>query len=755
MRSYSRIALFFIIFYLIQIHFLQAQDSTNQCLRHKPFHIVILGSSTAAGAGVSNPDSAWVVQYRHYLQHINSQNTVTNLAIGGTTTYHIMPTWYLPPPNRPSPNANNVTQAIALGADAIIVNMPSNDASNGFGVDEQMHNFHTIVNSADSANIPVWVCTTQPKANLTIAKDKIQTGVRDSIFNDFGYYAIDFWTTLALPNNKLDSVYDAGDGTHLNNAGHNTLFQRVSDKNILSHIYDTLAVEDHIISLKPGKMEPCGDTAAIFNGVITNMGIPGNYAIPVTTIINNYSDSTIQYQYLTMAGGVATCSSAGFTITVNTWNGGDFSIQSFITAQNDTNHLNDTSATIHFSFPGRPSVVCFNDTVCKGENALLSVLSNDSVFWYDAPVGGNIVGRGNMMLLPGILQDTTFWAVAKRKPFHYTNFLQTTHNANISWNGVMFDLIAYDTITIDSFALIPSYSGQQAVKAYFKYGSHHGYENQSLVWTYWGTDTVITVMDGQLTVVRFPLLTLFPGDTIGVYLSMEQSNKALRYHSISQPTVISTPELSLWAGTGVASNFGQLYFPRLWSGKVFYHYGHNSDGLCTSLRNPVMAVVSEPTVNLGNDVVLTYSPALHHILDAGHGFVDYRWSTGDTTQIIIIDSTTWQHGQNWYWVEVTNHIGCKTTDSVLITVWMTGIDDEMNDAQRYIILPNPSNGSFRISGNGEGAMNITLWNEMGQPVFNKKMVEYEEIINSHLVPGSYLCVIQQKNHYKVLPLLIQ
>lgn len=48
--------------------------------------IVVLGSSTAAGAGVSDSNRAWVNQYRTYLQSIDPTNTVTNLAKGGYST---------------------------------------------------------------------------------------------------------------------------------------------------------------------------------------------------------------------------------------------------------------------------------------------------------------------------------------------------------------------------------------------------------------------------------------------------------------------------------------------------------------------------------------------------------------------------------------------------------------------------------------------------------------------------------------------
>jgi len=138
-----------------------------------------------------------------------------------------MPSWFLTPTGKPAVTpAKNVTMALSLNPDAIIVNMPSNDGANGFDVNEQMSNFITLYNEADTAGVQMWVCTTQPK-NTNTAKKIIQTEVRDSIFNYFGNYAIDFWTTIVGTNNDIDTLYDSGDGTHLNNAGHRILYNRV------------------------------------------------------------------------------------------------------------------------------------------------------------------------------------------------------------------------------------------------------------------------------------------------------------------------------------------------------------------------------------------------------------------------------------------------------------------------------------------------------------------------------------------------
>ncbi|MDZ4846303.1 MAG: GDSL-type esterase/lipase family protein [Chitinophagales bacterium] len=209
------------------------------CFPDSSIKIVVLGSSTTAGVGASVADSAWVNRYRVYLQSFNPNNDVINLGISATTTYQIMSDGFVPPIGRPAPNPNNnISKAIELQADAILVNMPSNDAFFGIDAETQMNNFKAIAHKADSAGIPIWIGTTQPR-NLLPAQIQTQLSVRDSIFSYFGKNAIDFWTTIANTNNLPNPLYDSGDGIHLNDAGHKILFERVVHKNIPTQIMDT------------------------------------------------------------------------------------------------------------------------------------------------------------------------------------------------------------------------------------------------------------------------------------------------------------------------------------------------------------------------------------------------------------------------------------------------------------------------------------------------------------------------------------
>jgi len=152
--------------------------------------------------------------------------------------------------------------------------MPSNDAANGFDINEQMANFIAIKNNADNANVPVWICTTQPRNAFSTSGNLIQTGVRDSIFSYFGSFAIDFWNGCVDANNDIDPQYDSGDGTHLNNAGHRILNNEVINAGILNLLADTIAYTDQILTdLYLENASICGDSNTTINAVITNIGL--------------------------------------------------------------------------------------------------------------------------------------------------------------------------------------------------------------------------------------------------------------------------------------------------------------------------------------------------------------------------------------------------------------------------------------------------------------------------------------------------
>lgn len=687
-----------LLFLTLSLSIIQAQVNINPCAQFTPIHIVVIGSSTAAGTGPSTPDSAWVNRYRNYLQTINPQNQVTNLAIGGTTTYHIMPSWYLAPSNRPSTNSsNNVTQAINLGADLIIVNMPSNDASNGFGINEQMSNFIAIYNHADSVGIPVLVATTQPKTPFGATGDAIQLGVRDSIFSYFGNNAIDFWTGIAAANNDILAQYDSGDGTHLNDAAHAILVSRVIDKEVPNLLADTVAYTDHVLfSLTSDSVSICGDSSTTIQAVVANIGTTSLGNISIDFLVTDqllFSNNFTNFNIMSMAA----CSADTFDIQLNTFNTSHYTIQANLQS-GDTDLTNDTSQVLSIMTSGHPSLQTWNDTVCLGDSALLyaqSDLASDAILWYDMPIGGNLVEINDSYTVTSILTNQNYYPQAVRGNLYYNASLATSTTTTTNWNGFMFDLLAKDSIILDSISCKLFTTGAQNIIVYKRDGSHIGHENTAADWTFWTNLSIQVNASGDFIYLDLPDTVLNNGDTLGIYLHLQDGAGQLSYLNSGSTINYENTELQILGGTGISHTFGTTYSPRNFCGEIFYHYGFNPLGDCATDRKTASIVVSEPTIDLGNDTTLVNDESIV-LSPSPNGFLSYLWSTGASNSSIMIDSSDLGIGTHAISVLATDVYGCEATDTILISFELHTSNILIENSLNFKISPNPSSSWLKI-----------------------------------------------------------
>jgi lysophospholipase L1-like esterase len=181
---------------------------------------VVLGSSTAEGAGASIQDSAWVDRTTSALSE-DSRYQIINLGRGGITSFHIMPSDFVFTGLGFPPDATlNISKAFTFNPAGIIVNMPSNDAANYLSAADQMANFKWLQNVARLAGVQFWITTSQPRNFADTAQIAIQRQVKDAILDHFGDRAIDLWSPLADARGWILSEYDSGDGVHLNDKGH-------------------------------------------------------------------------------------------------------------------------------------------------------------------------------------------------------------------------------------------------------------------------------------------------------------------------------------------------------------------------------------------------------------------------------------------------------------------------------------------------------------------------------------------------------
>jgi len=695
------------------IPLIQAQP--NPCASLDSLHIVVLGSSTAAGAGASTADSAWVSRYRHALQALNPANALTNLAQGGYNTFRLMPTGFVPPPGRPSPDTTrNITAALSLQPDAIIINLPSNDAGIGHGVAGQLANFDTILSLAALAGVPVWMCTTQPRNYSNQNTLQIQLDMRDSILIRYTPRVLDFWSGLEDSTSLgwIDPAFDSGDGVHLNDAGHALLYQRARAADLPGQLYEAPSVPDLALARLPGLISDlCGDANQWLPLLLHNLGASSSDSLDMYLQRVGPAGDTIM-QSLTYYAALGTCETDTIGFWLDMQAAGSYALRAWLAA-NDTFAGNDSLSWAE-EVTGTPQLAISGDTLCVGDSSLLlaSASAGDRIYWYADAAGDSILGQGPLLELGPVDSSRQVYAQAARGLPYFSDSLVAQSQPGIHWNGFMFDLIATETLTLDSLAIRIFDPGQQAVEIYVRDSTHQGAELTPNAWTLHATDTVFVPQEDAWTMLHFPAMDLATGDTLAIYLQLSTPSARLSYAWATQPATTSTPELTLWSGSGISHQFSAVYFPRHLNARLFYHFGHRPLGDCASALVPVdvwahTAPVASFTGSFSGDTLWlspTPSPGATYLWDLGQGPQDL----GDSTVFAMPEPDSLIEIS----LLVSNACGTDTaTQSFLLS--SLGLPAS---SPRFSIGPNPFQDQIGIRGEGHGHLWLELWDAQGRKV---------------------------------------
>lgn len=190
---------------------------------------VVLGSSTAAGIGAP-PNQGWAARLAAQMRPANVN--LVNLARGGLQSSQALPAGEPAPGGQPPPDpAVNVDAALAHTPALLILAFPSNDAAAGVPAAESVANLRKVVAHAASRpgrSAATLVLGTQPRAGLDATQRTalVETDARAA--SEFGPCFVPLREALSDPDGEPAAAYAAGDGIHLNAAGHALILARVN-----------------------------------------------------------------------------------------------------------------------------------------------------------------------------------------------------------------------------------------------------------------------------------------------------------------------------------------------------------------------------------------------------------------------------------------------------------------------------------------------------------------------------------------------
>jgi PKD repeat protein len=388
--------------------------------------------------------------------------------------------------------------------------------------------------------------------------------------------------------------------------------------------YTPLATNAAPISiLTPGDFA-CGDSAAEVLVVIQNLGADPITSMPINATVSGDINVTLAQTYTGNLGAfLFDTVSMG---TINTYQGGTFSVDLNTALAGDQDTSDDTLATqVLNAYPVIPSAL--DDTVsgCGTDTSFLfaNVFSGANYAWYDSLTGGNIVGEGDSLIVLPITTPTTFYLAYLSNEDSLTSFAGFSGGNGLAGN--MFDVTALTgNVTIDSFDIHIGTTNTETVEIYYTDlpGGYAANAATPANWTLIGTQTVTGNGAGNPTTINAITPLVIPaGQTYGIYITLTTSTN-IDYTNGSVGDFDDDGTIRVDYGFGMGYPFLSFISVRVWNGTIYY-----GSPACSETRVPVAVqpdslVVADFTA-MATDLDLSFTD-----LTTG-GPLTWAWDFGD------------------------------------------------------------------------------------------------------------------------------
>lgn len=216
---------------LIANDYVQCGEFSSQAADNLPWMLaapsdwLVLGSSSAAGAGATTPENSWVGLLRS--DEVSADALIQNIARGGYSSYQALSEGCKVDALRKQPDAeHNIDKALQLSADLVVLSFPSNDAALGYPAVETAANILLLRQQLADENVALLVLSAQPR-NMAADRQQQLIELNRLLKPALTGCFVDVYAALAGADGGLSAQYDFGDGVHLNDAGHQLVFAAV------------------------------------------------------------------------------------------------------------------------------------------------------------------------------------------------------------------------------------------------------------------------------------------------------------------------------------------------------------------------------------------------------------------------------------------------------------------------------------------------------------------------------------------------
>ncbi len=340
-HSLKELVILILMFFLAMKGF--GSTTINEpCLSVSKVKVVVIGAKSTLS---KDGEHSWVEKYSKYLKTFNQDNEIVNLTNTGLNSYHIVPTGSSSPIGRPKSDPEfNISKAISLNPDAIIVNLEDTDLIENFQANEQIINIMLIAGEANKANIPVWVNTPKPMLQLDEIHSPRVIKVKNLIQQRFNPFVVNFWDELAQENGLIKKDFLSPDGKTINAAAENKMMEELVKADIHQYCARRKYKGGKDIAIYSLTAQNQENKTQKFDVTIANSGNQINEEIKITIELVNQVNNKVVSRTQTLKKGLESCQFKTLEFEVSDLPIGNYDVKAYVANRIDRNAKNDTTA---------------------------------------------------------------------------------------------------------------------------------------------------------------------------------------------------------------------------------------------------------------------------------------------------------------------------------------------------------------------------------------------------------------------------